>query len=420
MCHARQDGSPSRAIDPGLLETEAAAARATILWTVPALLRPLAERSQPPAADLALRIVRTGTAPLPHDVARGVRRRYGVTIVQQYGSSEAGQMIGTPAGGAPAGSIGTPYPGVAARIVDADGADLPDGQVGELVVRSPGLMRGYLGDPEATADALRDGWLWTGDLARRDADGFYYLAGRRALRINVGGFKVAPEEVEAVLEAHPAIREAAVVASADAARGEVVKAVIVARGERPGVWGAAAVVPGAAGGVQGAAGVGVPGGAAALAAGQGAAPPAVSGRAGHRSDHATGGAASQNSAKAGSQLAGARRMHSVRAAATASRVGGIASPIQTRHPDRCGTTTQGTIGLPECRPNQAGPRGIATARPSTAAVCPACGPAVGPKTSAVMTRYPPASRNRSPLRPASRGAKIRPSKILHRRRAICR
>ena len=118
-------------------------------------------------------------------------------------------------------------PNVAVRLVDAQRNDVPDGSVGEIIVQSPGLMEGYLDDPEAKAQTLREGWLWTGDLAYRDAAGFYFLVGRRTLRINVGGFKVAPEEVEMVLMQHPAVREVAVLGMPDAIRGEVVRAIIV-------------------------------------------------------------------------------------------------------------------------------------------------------------------------------------------------
>lgn len=223
----------SNTFDPEQVEADAMACGATILVTVPVLLRLLAERTQPPPTGLVLRAVRSGAAPLLPEVARAVERRYRAPTVEGYASTEGGAMIGAPQGGAPEGSIGIPYPGVAVRIVDESGVDVPEGAVGELIVRSPGVMLGYLDDPEATAGALRDGWLWTGDLARRDADGFYFLIGRRALRINVGGFKVAPEEVEAVLEQHPAVREAVVLAMADRARGEVVRAVLVARGAQP-------------------------------------------------------------------------------------------------------------------------------------------------------------------------------------------
>ncbi len=225
---------PSVATDPAHLEAEMAAHGATALWTVPALVQLLLTRTAPPPAHLHLRVIRTSTAPLAPAVIAATATRYGAAVAQEYGSSEGGSLLGTPRD-APVGSIGTPYADVAARLVDDAGRDVPDGDVGELIVRTPALMRGYLGDPEATARALRDGWLHTGDLARRDAGGCYYLEGRQSLRINVGGFKVAPEEIEAVLEQHPGVREAAALAYPDARRGAVVRAVIVPEGEPPSV-----------------------------------------------------------------------------------------------------------------------------------------------------------------------------------------
>ncbi len=217
----------SLATDPARIEAEMTAYGADILWTVPATLQMLAESSSLPPPGLHIRIARTSAAPLLPPVVQAFRARYGASVVQEFGTTEGGSMIGTPPGGAPDGSVGKPYRGVIARIVDEDGNDLPDGEAGELILSSPGLTLGYLDSPDATERTYRDGWLRTGDLARRDATGCYFLVGRLALRINVGGFKVAPEEVEAVLEQHPAVREAAVLAMADSARGEVVRAVIV-------------------------------------------------------------------------------------------------------------------------------------------------------------------------------------------------
>jgi len=220
-------------LDPAHMEAEMARHRATAVSTIPVILRLLADRAQPPPDNLHLRAVRSASAALPPAVARAIAERYAVPLLHEYASAEGGSMIETPRGGAPTGSIGQPLAGVEVRLVDSDGGDVPEGATGELIVRSPGLMRGYRGDPAATAKVLRDGWLWTGDLARRDGDGCYYLEGRRTLRINVGGYKVAPEEVEAVLETHPGVREAVVLAMPDAARGEVVRAVIVPEGAPP-------------------------------------------------------------------------------------------------------------------------------------------------------------------------------------------
>ena len=207
----------------------------TILRVVPALLHGLLAQPKPPPPALALAFIRSGAAPLAPQLSQRATARYGVPVVEEYGSTEGGGMIGTPQEGAPPGSIGKPYAGVTARIVDDAGVDLPDGAIGELLIRTPGLSLGYLDDPEADARSFNDGWLHTSDLARRDAAGFYYLSGRSALRINIGGLMVSPEEVEAVLEQHPAVREVVVLSAADEARGEVIRAVIVPHGARPAI-----------------------------------------------------------------------------------------------------------------------------------------------------------------------------------------
>jgi fatty-acyl-CoA synthase len=132
------------------------------------------------------------------------------------------------------GSIGKPMIFTEARLVDPDnpdqGAEVPAGEVGELQFRGPHVCRGYWNDPEATAAALdADGWFHTGDLARRDQDGFYYVAGRRKDMIISGGVNVYPAEIEAALVLHPAVEDAAVVAVPDERWGEVGVAFVVAR-----------------------------------------------------------------------------------------------------------------------------------------------------------------------------------------------
>lgn len=214
------------------LEREMVVSGVTVLWSVPAIVQMLTAQRSPPPDGLRLRIVRTSAAPLPTAVRQAAAQRYGTSVIHEYASTEGGSITTAPPEGAPADSIGMPYPGIATRIVDEHGVDVPVGEVGELVVRSPGLMVGYLNDPAFTNEVLRDGWLWTGDLAWCDTDGFLYLAGRRLLRINFRGFKVAPEEVEAVLEQHPDVREAAVTAY-PGRYGEIVRAAIVPRCERP-------------------------------------------------------------------------------------------------------------------------------------------------------------------------------------------
>ena len=124
------------------------------------------------------------------------------------------------------GTIGKPIPGKEVKIVDEDGDEVPVGEVGEIVTRGSHVMKGYHNDPEATQERIRDGWLHTGDLARRDEEGYIYIVGRTQDRINVGGLMVYVSEVEDVLHHHPKIKEVAVVSAPDPKRGERIRAVV--------------------------------------------------------------------------------------------------------------------------------------------------------------------------------------------------
>ena len=125
------------------------------------------------------------------------------------------------------GSIGIPIPGVDLRVVDDDGAELPPGEMGHLVARGDNVTPGYLGAPEETAAVLRGGWLWTGDLARRDEDDYLWLMGRKDELLKVGGFRVSATEIEALLLDHPAVVDAAVVGVDDPLQGTVAVAFVV-------------------------------------------------------------------------------------------------------------------------------------------------------------------------------------------------
>ena len=127
------------------------------------------------------------------------------------------------------GAIGIPIPNTEAKIVNMDDGitEIARGEVGELVIRGPQIMQGYWNMPEESAHALRDGWLFTGDLAVMDEDGFYRIVGRKKEMIVVSGYKVFPDEVDGVLMAHPAVLEAATVGLPDAKRGERVKSFLV-------------------------------------------------------------------------------------------------------------------------------------------------------------------------------------------------
>ncbi|MCA0326707.1 MAG: AMP-binding protein [Proteobacteria bacterium] len=148
-----------------------------------------------------------------------------------YGLSETHTMdSGMPPDAIRWGTHGKPMPGVTIRIVDPDsGAEKPVGEVGEITLHSPGNFKGYWNKPEASAKTLRDGWVWTGDMGRLDAEGYLTFIGRTKEMIKVSGYSVFPEEVETLLIKHPAVAQAAVLGEPDPSKGEVVKAFIVRR-----------------------------------------------------------------------------------------------------------------------------------------------------------------------------------------------
>ncbi len=146
-----------------------------------------------------------------------------------YGLSETHTMdTGMPFNAIRWGTHGLPMPGVNILIVDPEtGVELPAGEMGEIILHSPGNFRGYWNKPEATAATLRAGWTWTGDMGKKDADGYLTFIGRSKEMIKVSGYSVFPEEVETILIKHPAVAQAAVIAQPDADKGEVVQAFIV-------------------------------------------------------------------------------------------------------------------------------------------------------------------------------------------------
>ncbi|MGH9893633.1 MAG: AMP-binding enzyme, partial [bacterium] len=156
-------------------------------------------------------------------------RRFHCEVREGYGLSEAAPIVSAHRPGRPIkpGSVGEPLPGVSVRIVDKEGKDLAVGGIGELLVSGPNVMKGYYGLPEDSAEALRDGWLHTGDMARQDADGYLYLVERKKDLILRGGFNIYPREVEQVIIQHPAVLEVAVIGVPDAVFGEEVTAVMV-------------------------------------------------------------------------------------------------------------------------------------------------------------------------------------------------
>jgi len=181
----------------------------------------------------SIRLCNSGAAPLPVEVIQQFARFSSGTFIEGYGLTEASPIthINPIMNLKKLGSVGLPIPDTDARIVDVETGtrELAPGEIGELVIRGPQVMKGYWNRPEETAQTLRDGWLYTGDIARMDEDGYFYIVDRKKDMILTGGFNVYPREVEEVLYAHPAVLEAAVVGVPDPYRGEAVKAYVVLR-----------------------------------------------------------------------------------------------------------------------------------------------------------------------------------------------
>ncbi|MBS1790422.1 MAG: long-chain fatty acid--CoA ligase [Acidobacteria bacterium] len=173
----------------------------------------------------------SGSAPLPVEVIEQFEQLSGAMLYEGYGLTETSPTThSTPTlARRKPGSIGLTYPSTEVKIVDLETGtqEVPLGQEGELCIRGPQVMKGYWNRPDETAIALRDGWLYTGDVARMDEDGYFYIVQRKKDMIIVSGFNVYPNEVEDVLFAHPAVLEAAVIGVPDQYRGESVKAFVV-------------------------------------------------------------------------------------------------------------------------------------------------------------------------------------------------
>jgi fatty-acyl-CoA synthase len=212
--------------------------RITATFLVPTMVYVLLDHPGRAAADLSsLQLIIYGASPMsPTRLIEGLRV-FGQVFMQLYAQSEAPNTVTVlhqhehdpehhPERLA---SCGTPCVGNQVRLLDDDGCEVAEGAVGEICVRGPIVMQGYWNKPEETAQALRHGWLYTGDMARRDADGYLYIVDRSKDMIISGGFNVYPREVEDALSQHPAVASAAVVGVPDAKWGEAVRALVVLR-----------------------------------------------------------------------------------------------------------------------------------------------------------------------------------------------
>jgi long-chain acyl-CoA synthetase len=215
--------------DPGKALEIIARDRVTVFEGVPTMYAAMLHHPDCTTADVtSLRTCVSGGAAMPVEILHSFEKAFGCMILEGYGLSETSPVasFNHPDAERKPGSIGTPVRGVEMRIVGPDGSGVPPGEVGEIAIRGHNVMKGYWGKPEATADAIPDGWFRTGDLARVDEDGYYFIVDRKKEMIIRGGYNVYPREIEEVLYEHPAVAEAAVVGMPQHDLGEEVGAAV--------------------------------------------------------------------------------------------------------------------------------------------------------------------------------------------------
>jgi len=193
--------------------------QATVLPAIPPFYRAMV--GAPLKPPLPLRLCISGAAPLPVQVLKDFEAKFGIPLLEGYGLSEASPVVTkNPIHRRKPGSIGLPIPNVEVSVQDDQGNMLPHHTVGEICVRGGNVMLGYWNRPEETAQAIRNGWLLTGDIGYQDAEGYFYITDRKKDMILVNGINVYPREIEEVLYQYPGVKEAAVIGVPDARRGE--------------------------------------------------------------------------------------------------------------------------------------------------------------------------------------------------------
>ncbi|KMY53186.1 long-chain fatty acid--CoA ligase [Bacillus sp. FJAT-27231] len=208
---------------------------ATVFAGVPTMYNFLYQASEGHLEDFAsIRLCISGGSSMPVALLENFERKFNVRVSEGYGLSEASPVTAFNPLDRPrkAGSIGCSIGNVENKVVNELGEEVPTGEVGELIVRGPNVMKGYYKQPEETDAAIKDGWLYTGDLARQDKEGYFYIVDRKKDLIIVGGYNVYPREVEEVLYSHPDIVEGAVLGVPDPNYGEAVLAFVVSKNEQ--------------------------------------------------------------------------------------------------------------------------------------------------------------------------------------------
>ncbi|HEX9967008.1 MAG TPA: long-chain fatty acid--CoA ligase [Solirubrobacterales bacterium] len=216
--------------DPGEALETIERDRVTHFYGVPTMFGALLHHPERERFDTAsVRTCITGGASMPVEVLRGFEEAFGCIVLEGYGLSETSPVASSnhPGRERKPGSIGTPIEGVEMRVVDEDDNEVAQGEVGEIVIRGHNVMKGYWQRPDATEEAMRGGWFHTGDMARTDEEGYFFIVDRKKDLIIRGGYNVYPREVEEVLYEHPKIREAAVVGVPHEEWGEEIGAAVV-------------------------------------------------------------------------------------------------------------------------------------------------------------------------------------------------
>jgi long-chain acyl-CoA synthetase len=204
--------------------------RVTVFEGVPTMYSAMLRAANRAEVDLSrLRTCVSGGAAMPVEVLRSFEREFDCVVLEGYGTSETSPVasFNHPHATRKPGTIGTPVRGVQMRVLDANGHDATDGDIGEIAIRGEGLMKGYCNRPDATKEAIPDGWFRTGDLGTRDGDGYYTIVDRKKEIIIRGGYNIYPREIEEVLYEHPAVAEAAVIGLKHPDLGEEVGAAVV-------------------------------------------------------------------------------------------------------------------------------------------------------------------------------------------------
>jgi long-chain acyl-CoA synthetase len=216
--------------DPGEALETIQRDKVTHFYGVPTMFGALLHHPERERFDTSsLRTCITGGASMPVEVLRGFEQAFGCIVLEGYGLSETSPVSSSnhPDKERKPGSIGTPIEGVEMQVVDEDDKPVAQGEVGEIVIRGHNIMKGYWRRPDATEEAMRGGWFHSGDMARTDEDGYFYIVDRKKDLIIRGGYNVYPREVEEVLYEHPKIREAAVIGVPHDEWGEEIGAVVV-------------------------------------------------------------------------------------------------------------------------------------------------------------------------------------------------